>query len=187
MNDEIFDRLKKLTEYAGFRLNNGSVIKSEIMAYTAGLSLVYDRMALCLQEAYSLSSRNYGLSIMLNEYGIKGAASKEEAANMIWERQKENFGKFSMTLFSEAFAKACGQEAEYETENGVITFGNIMLTSDSVALLGRFIRQWVAPFLLPKADGNGLTWNVIDSNGWNFISWDNADCPFSVLDTLKEQ
>lgn len=187
MNSEIYERLKTLTEYAGFKLKDSSVIKSEISAYTEGLSVIYDRIMLCMQEAYSALARDYGLSIMLDEYKIKGASSIEEAEKMIWDRQKELFGNFSMSLFSQAFEKACGEEAGFETENGVLTIKNTKVTADGVALLGQFLKGWVAPFILPIADGDGLSWAVIDNNSWNFICWDNADCPFSVLDTLKEQ
>lgn len=186
MNSEIYERLKRLTEYAGFKLTDSSVIKSEITAYTEGLSMVQDRLSLCEQEAYSASARDYGLYIVLNEFGIKDASSIEEAEMMAWERQKELFGNFSMTLFSQALKKV-SDEAEFETENGVMTIKNIDVSPVGAERLGRFIRGWVAPFIVPVSDGGGLSWDTVDSNGWNFISWDAADCPFSVLDTLKEQ
>lgn len=186
MNSEIYERLKTLTEYAGFRLRDSSVIKSEITAYTEGLSMVLERISLSKQEAYSVFARDYGLSVLLDEFGIKGASSIEEAEMMIWERQKELFGNFSVSLFSQALEKAC-QGAEFETENGVLKLKNIDVSENGVQCIGRFIRGWVAPFIVPVSDGGGLSWDAIDSNGWNFTSWDAADCPFSVLDTLKEQ
>lgn len=187
MNSEIYERLKTLTEYAGFKLTDSSVIKSEITAYTQGLSMVLERISLSKQEAYSVLARDYGLSVYLDEFGIKGASSIEEAEMMIWERQKELFGNFSMSLFSQALEKACGSDAEFQTENGVITIKNTQMTAKGVARLGQFLKGWVAPFIVPVSDGNGLKWDTIDSNGWSFICWDDADCPFSVLDTLKEQ
>lgn len=186
MNSEIYERLKTLTEYAGFRLTDSSVIKSEITAYTEGLSMVLERISLSKQEAYSVLARDYGLSVFLDEFGIKGASSIEEAEMMIWERQKELFGNFSMSLFSQALKKAC-QEAEFETENGVLKLKNLEVSANGVQRIGQFIKGWVAPFVIPVSDGDGLSWDTIDSNGWNFIVWNAADCPFSVLDTLKEQ
>lgn len=186
MNSEIYERLKTLTEYAGFRLNDSSVIKSEITAYTEGLSMIQDRLDLCQQEACSVLARDYGLYILLDEFKIKDAQSIEEAEMMVWERQKELFGNFSMTLFSQALEKV-GQGVQYETENGVMTIKNTEVSPDGAERLGRFIKGWVAPFIVPVADGEGLCWDTVDSNGWNFISWDAADCPFSVIDTLKEQ
>ena len=181
-----FNRLKTLTEYEGFTVTDGSVIKGELAGYLTGMWLVQEKMDMCLQESFAQFAENQGLSYALYELNLSMEEDLEHTHAAICARLSQPYGAFSTALFEEALHTACGASASYKVKNGVLTLLHISGEADGMQAAGKFIREWAAPFLTVAFGGSGRTWDALDSLGCTFAQFDRMDCPFSILDTAEE-
>lgn len=183
MFDRIYERLQALARAEGFDPQAGNRIDAELRGYATALAWVYDRLAQTLDGGFAATAQAPLLWRWMTVRGLLPAKTPEEDRAALLERRRMPWGDFSLASFEQALHKLCGADAGYRCLEG-----NLELTVSATgrAQLGRFLREWVPPFLFARLPGKGRTWDALDADGVPYAVFDRAALPFDILDTEEE-
>lgn len=178
-----FDRMKKLLEDVGIKLENGGISSGEISAYSKGIELVISQAKMIIELVNIVSSKSNQLKRYTSLLHID--ESRFEDVNQlkaeIIKRYSQCFGDNEIDAVNEGFESV--GSGTYSIDNGVVTFYNVML--DDLYELGKFINGYLPAFATVSFDGTGLTFDEWDSIAFTFSKYDGWCLPFSIIDNLR--
>ncbi len=177
-----FERMKKLLEGTGISFNENGISNAEIYAYSEGLTFVFNRLrdifnSIFINLSDDCSLDKYVEFLKIDTSGI----SNKDIKKLICSRLSEQFGNYTMDIFTNAF-KGIGSGQYRISENGIV-FSNV--DKKDYEKLGRFIESYVCVCVQAGFDGEGLTFD--DWDNWNktFYEYDNLKFTFNIIDNLR--
>lgn len=183
---QIYERMKALTEKLGFKLIDGSVIKAEILGYFAGLELVkknFDNTAkeIALNTAASLGLRRYSELIGDNAQGT--VFSKKER---IAERFSHVFASYTGGDFAKALTAVSADITYLASDFDMCINFKGTAAASTLKRIGKAIKDYVPPYVCVTFSGSGCDFDYWDSAAVMWGDIDGLGCPFSALDTMPK-
>lgn len=181
-----YKRLSALTESLGLRLDSGSALKGEILGYCIGIESVKSFFDMIFQETDIEKASGTGLSIYADMCNVDDALSIEEKRGEIITRLSGQFGAYPSADFASALKKL-EPGLSYSSTAYSMTISSVTSeNADILKALGNLIEEYVPPYVIVSLDGDGCTFDYWDSTPFVFEDYDRLNCPFSVLDTIKQ-
>lgn len=177
-----FDRMKGLLEQVGISFTEGGISNAEIYAYADGISFVCNKLRDIYNSVFINLSDDCSLDKYIEFLNIYTSdMNNDDIKKAIYSRLSEQFGNYTMDIFSNAF-KSVGS-GQYQITSDGIVFSNV--DEKDYEKLGRFIESYVCGYVQVSFDGEGLTFD--DWDNWNktFYEYDNLKFTFDIIDNLR--
>ncbi len=181
-----YKRLSALTEKLGLKPNEAGALNGELLGYSAGIELVKSFFDMVLREINVEKSTGIGLDIYAGICNINKNLSPEEKRSEIIKRLSECFGSYSVKDFEKELRKISPDIFYTSAQYNVIIHSVTSESIDRLKILGDAIEGYIAPYVKVSLDGEGCTFDYWDSTPFAFGDFENINCPFSVLDTIKQ-
>lgn len=167
-------RIANLLKDMGIACEGKGYSSAEIDGYCAGIELVEEQISQILKFIFINLAENNDLTYY--KAFIKHANTK----NDIFNRLGEDWGAYSKSAFYDEMSKIGGK---IRISDDGVTFSEI--PSTSLDKLGKFVVQYIPPFVEAKYNGTGLTFNKWASWGKSWIELDNMNLTFNIIDSLR--
>jgi len=181
-----YKRLSALTEKLGLKPDEAGALNGELLGYSAGIELVKSFFDMILREINVEESTGTGLDIYAGICNIDKNLSPEEKRNEIIKRLSEHFGSYSVKDFEKELQKISPDVSYTSAQYSVMIHSVMSENIDRLKILGDAIEGYIAPYVKVSLDGEGCTFDYWDSTPFTFGDFENMNCPFSVLDTIKQ-
>lgn len=180
----VYERLKTLTGQTGFTPAKGTIINAELKGYTVGFCKLTEYFDQILKEVFVSTASIYGLSKLLEMTRIDECENIEDAREALVRRLARQFGDFAISSLN--------NEIEQISDKIIgVAIGRVYylfcINWDWALLkkLGKLILNEFPIYMEVALDGYGMKWEKFDSCNLTFNQFDDIDCPFSVLDTIR--
>ncbi len=160
------------------------LISAEIAAYTAGISMVKEKIAYAEQETQPYTAKYEGLEYLCELMNVDSHLPAEELRQIIIKRMNTRYGEYTFGELAKAIA-AVSSKIKASVSRGRVLFNNLDDKSiDILPQIGRIIEEYIMPPAVISSTGSGCTFAFWDNTEYRFEEYDGFNCPFSLLETV---
>ncbi len=184
MRNEVLERLSDLMDTVGIGGEDGSVEKAETTAYAQAVSLVVEMLEQGLDEIFIDTMSEKGLAMYCGLLDIDMQTDTQALKNKMITRLASGFSPLKSSEYDAAFDDTPGLKRVY-TLTGLATELS-PVNKETLAAFSDFIENYYPAVFCPRFDGNGMTFDFIESLDLRWFHIDGFCIPYSILDRLQD-